>query len=618
MVCDIYGNHVAARPPAVYGIRTSDTCPGNAAPARYTRAHPPGGMAIWTVPTRRARNGEAVHWILRPPAGLIIGSVSVPHMYSHGIDNGSGWTGRLFWGGGSVRTFQGQSGWSSINSGGPGFRWPTAGTRYFGWRLACRERRCPEGGNQWLSLEFVEIHLRETRKPYLTAPDGLWQAKGWVRGWWTLHFYGDSPTGLCATESGLGTQAGPGSISVRNSAVWHQCAAPAVDQPVDTAQAGQGTLPLTIRAIDASGQSVTYTRTIEVDNQAPTVSVVGPRDASATAGTQYVKASATAGPSGVAGIACSVDRSPVHWYPTADASVPVAGVGVHHITCYSQSNARDSSGLRASSAPATWTMSIRSTSVSTVSFVRIANALRCVDRRERVRIPGHWTTAYHHRHRVRVWAPSQTRRVRVVHCHPRVVHRRVRRRGHWATKRIVLLPHKVAVSRLRVPFGKGATVKGWLGTSDGNALAGRTVKVLTAPDNGANHFTQAAVVRTSRNGVWTAHLGAGPSRLVVAQFAGGDKVQPSVSTPAHLVVPQAYSSGSSRTTLGGAGPSRSAVACVAATSHRRAKSSFSGWGGDTARPRWAISTPAETDISARRIPSTAGGARRLTRFGQRR
>jgi hypothetical protein len=539
MVCDIYGNHVAARPAAVPGIRTSERCPGNAAPASYTRSRPPGGMAIWTVAGTTVKGGQQVGWRLRPPAGLVISSVYIPHMYSRGINDKSGWRGGLFWKGGSggARTFNGESGWSSANSGGPSFNWPSGGTRSFGWRLGCRERRCRNGGNRWLTVELAELRVRETQRPRLTAPDGLWKATGWIRGWWALHFSGHSPTGLCALSAIVDGKTGPGSASERRPALWHQCAAPPVDQAIDTAQYGQGAMPLTITAVDAAGQSVSYTRMMQVDNQQPTVSLSGPRQASSAAGVQYVRATAAAGPSGVAGIVCSVDGAPNHWYPAASASIPVRGTGVHHVACYSQSNARDAAGKLATSAAQTWTMRIRSPSVSTLSLVRIAGALHCVHRRERVRIPGHWSTAYRHRHRVRVWVPAQTRRVRVVHCRPRVVHRRVRRHGHWIRKRIVLLPHRVDVKRLRVRFGDGARLTGWLGTPSGDALAGQRVRIMSSPANGSGNYRQVAVARTGPDGVWKAHLRPGPSRILVAAYKGSGKAEPSTSRPVHLVVP---------------------------------------------------------------------------------
>ncbi|MFL5822055.1 MAG: hypothetical protein ACJ764_01280, partial [Solirubrobacteraceae bacterium] len=463
MVCDIYGNHVAPQPRDTHGIHTTSRCPGNPARAHYSPARPPGGMAIWTLRHQTVKRGRGVHWTLTAPPGLRIASVDIPHMYSHGLDDGGGWGGALYWSGGSgsVRTFDGESSWSSANSGGARFEWPSRGTRYFGWRVRCRARRCTKGGDRWLTMELLELHVHETTRPHLIAPDGLWRAEGWIRGTWTLHLLGDSPSGLCATGSAINGEPGPGSIVKHNPAVWHQCDAPPVDQAVDTAQYGQGALPLTITTIDGAGASVSRTRTIHVDNQRPTVSLSGPRDASSSEGTQYVHATATAGPSGVKGIVCSLDHAPALWYPSPRAAVAVRGVGIHHLFCFSVNRARDAAGLPRTSVRADWTLSIRAPSVSTVSFVKVKGALRCHRQRERVRIPAHWVTAYHHGHPVRIRLRAQTRRIRVVRCHLRVVHRRVWRHGHWVRRRIVLLPHRVSVRHLHVHFGRGATISGW-------------------------------------------------------------------------------------------------------------------------------------------------------------
>jgi hypothetical protein len=168
--------------------------------------------------------------------------------------------------------------------------------------------------------------------------------------------------------------------------------------------------------------------------------------------------------------------------------------------------------------------------------VKVRDALRCSRQKERVRIPAHWVTAYHHGHRIRVRVPAQTRMVKVMRCHARVVYRRVRRHGHWVRRRIVLLPHRVSVKHLHVQFGRGATIFGWLGTTEGTALGGQPVRILAAPDNGSPHFRQIAVVRTASDGTWTARLPAGPSRLVKAAYGGGPKAEPSVSEPARLQV----------------------------------------------------------------------------------
>jgi hypothetical protein len=72
---------------------------------------------------------------------------------------------------------------------------------------------------------------------------------------------------------------------------------------------------------------------------------------------------------------------------------------------------------------------------------------------------------------------------------------------------------------------------------DGTALAGQTVRVLSAPDNGLGRFAQAAVTRTASNGGWSAELPAGPSRLVEAVYGGGATLEPNTSGQVHLLVP---------------------------------------------------------------------------------
>jgi hypothetical protein len=460
-------------------------------------------------------------------------------MYSHGIDDGTGWGGGFYWAGGSggASTFDGESGWSSGTTSGPSFSWPSGGTPYFGWQVVCGVSSCSNGGNQWLSVELLELNMQETSGPYLIAPDGLWQSSGWIRGAWTIHYYGDSPSGLCSMYATLNGQAIAGSSSAPDPAVWHQCSAPAIDQSVDTNQYGQGALPLTISAQDAAAQPVSYTKTVQVDNQTPTVSLSGPTDAPTTAGAQYITASAGAGPSGVAGISCSIDDAPPQWHATASVQLAVQGIGVHHVSCVSESNARDASGNPAASPPATWTLSIRAPSVSTVSFARVVDALRCKSRRERVRIPAHWVTATYHGHPVRTELPAQIRTIKVVHCHPRIVRRRVRVHGHWRAERAVVLPHAVLRSTRRLRPGAATTVSGWLGTTDGNALGGQTVQVLTAPNNGSRQFTQVAAVTTAADGSWSARVPPGPSRLVVAAYGGANTVEPALSAPARVIAP---------------------------------------------------------------------------------
>jgi len=497
-------------------------------------------MAIWTGANNTIPQGTAVQWTVTAPAGLTISSIYIPHMYSQGIDDGTGWGGGFYWQGGTagVPTFDGETSWSSAYTGSPTFSWPAGGTPYFGWQVVCGFSQCSNGGDQWLSLELLEVHVTETVGPALAAPDGLWQSSGWIRGTWPLHYGADSPSGVCQLSASLNGQALPGSSSAHSPALWHQCAAPAVDTPIDTSQFGNGSENLSLSALDAASNPAAVNKTVYIDNQTPTVSLSGPTDAPTTAGIQYVKATATAGPSGVAGISCSVDGAPTSWYPTPTAEIAVQGLGVHHISRTSENTARDTAGNAAFSSPATGTLSIRQPAFSTVSFERTVDAMRCSRVRERVRIPAHWVTAYSHGQAVQVKLRAQTRIVKVTRCHPRVIVRRVRVDGRWKTVRTVQLPHEALVTTKHVRSGQGATVSGWLGTSNGDALSNRSITVLTAPGDGTqSQFSPAATATTGGDGAWTARLPPGPSRVVVAEYGGDTTIEPAASAPVHLVVP---------------------------------------------------------------------------------
>jgi hypothetical protein len=463
-------------------------------------------------------------------------------MYSQGINDNEGWGGGFFWSGGSsnVNTFDGESGWSSQTTSGPSFTWPTGGTPYFGWQVVCGISSCSNGGYNWLSVELLELNVQETSGPQLSA-SGLWDASGWIRGTWTLQSSGDSPSGVCNLLATLGGQSLPGSTSAPNPAVWHQCAAPALNDAVDTSQFGDGSAQLVLGATDAANESAFLTKTVNIDNEQPSISLSGPTDAPSTAGTQYVTATAAAGPSGVAGISCSIDGAPSQWYAASTALVPVDGVGTHLVSCFSQNNAVDPSGTPATSPTSTWTLTIRSPSVSAVSFARVADALRCHAKWERVRVPARWVTATHGGHPIKVKLPPEVRRARVVHCHPRVITRRVRVHGHWRAVKAVVLPHEVLVRTEHARHNSGASVSGWLGTTDGNALRSQPVVILAAPDDGTGQLTQVATATTAANGTWRARIPPGPSRLIEAEYPGDATVEPSTSTSVHLIVPASVS-----------------------------------------------------------------------------
>jgi hypothetical protein len=515
---DVRGVHV--QPLRGTGVTTSLNCPG---------ATLPSGMSIEGF-QKNVKKGQAGNWQANAPSGLSIVAASIPakKMYSIHLNDGKGWGGGFYWAGGGVQTGDTTNSLnvSGLNSG------------YFGLRFVCGLNACDGATNPGqLTVEQISLQATETQGPWFSAPNGLWQSSGWIRGNWPLNFSGDSPSGICALAATFNGSVLNGPTSPRNTAVWHQCSAPAFSQTVSTTAYGQGPLGLTLSEIDAAGVPASVSKTVYVDNSSPSITLAGPQDAPSTAGVQYITATGSAGPAGVAGVSCSLDGAPSQWYPSASARVAVQGIGVHQLTCSSANTARDAAGNPDWSSPATWTLSIRQPSVSTMSFARVVDALRCKKAHERVHVPAHWVKARYHGQTVRIRLPAQTRRITVEHCHPQVLRRRVRVHGRWRIARKVVLPHTVRVSTKRIRHGAATTVSGWLGTPQGNALAGQPVRIMTAAANGQNHFRQADIVTTLADGSWSARLPAGPSRIVQAVYAGAPTIEPAVSGLTHLIVP---------------------------------------------------------------------------------
>ena len=530
ITCGPYANHVFQHA-AAFGISTGGTCP-----------NPPysgGGLEVWSngndIPA-----GSRADWQATAPSGLAIVGASVPNgsLVSTGVDDGEGYGGGFYWAGGGAGTYDGEP---SIGVG-PFF------SNYFGFQLVCGVSTCTTGLSHLLVGE-ITLYVQETTGPTLVSPDGVWQSSGWVRGDWTLHLYGDSPSGLCGLGASISGQSVASSSSSQDPSVWHQCSAPGISQTIHTWQYGEGSMPLTLSALDAAGVPVSYTKTIYVDNSQPSVAMSGPTDAPSTAGVQYVTATGGGSPSGIDGLSCSVDGAPAQWYPGASAEVPVSGVGAHSVRCSAANNAVDQAGNHGWSDPASWSVKIGEPTVSGISFGNVVDALRCARVKERVTVPARWVTVRHGHKLVKVRRPAHTKLVKVMRCHPRTTLRRVtvwvtvRRQGRKVRvkrtelERVVLTPHVVNSTSRRVPYGHGTTVNGWLGTDAGIALGGQTVSVLTAPDNGLGQFTAATTVTTVANGSWSASLPPGPSRLVEAVYGGSPTTEPSSSPDVLMAVP---------------------------------------------------------------------------------
>jgi len=521
-------------------IFTPSTAPGTRVYDHCSSGH---GLDLNAPGTVSA--GQGVRWQANAPAGLRIVVAYVPpgEMATSTVANGTGYGGGFYWSGGRQDFTDNQSRFGAL-----GFS-----SNYFGFDLLCGFRVC-RGGQAGPDVQVHDIGLQvqEIQGPALSAGAGLWQSSGWVRSDWPLSFTGDSPSGVCALSASLDGQPVGGAQFPLNDTVWHQCAATGLATTVHTSQFPNGAASLTLHGSDAAQVSTPdsfTTRTIYTDNQLPSVSFAGPSDASAAAGTQFVTVNGAAGPSGVSAVGCSLDGAPYQSYAQASVQVPVSGVGIHHLTCSAANSARDAAGQVATSAPQTWTLSIREPTVGVLSFSRLVNALRCHRVTARVSRPGRVVLVHRGHKVVAVHRRRHSRLERVERCRPRVVLRRVTsvvtvRRHHKLVKvkrtrtvRVVLVPHVVGERVKRVPYGHATTVGGWLGTTAGTGLGGQPVQLLTAPDNGQHAFTALSTVTTAPNGFWSVHLPAGPSRLVIAVYHGGLLTEPDFSGLVRVVVP---------------------------------------------------------------------------------
>jgi hypothetical protein len=526
-VCGSYANNVFVSS-TVPGITTTGRCP--------TPSYNGGGFGLFNSGT--TTRGKSGRWQTAAPAGLELLGATASQLVSVGVNDGADYGGGFYWAGGGTGTND-----RSPSTMGMVFPAPSS---YFGVQLVCGRSTCTQPAQ--IAIGAFSLYVRETSGPGFNAPSGLWQTGGWIRGTWPVDASADSPSGVCSLSATLNGQLIDTSTSGQNVSTWHQCAAPAINQPVDTSRYGQGPLTLTLGATDAAIVPASISKTVYVDNSTPFVTLSGPVDAPSTAGTQYITATAGGGPSGIDNIVCTVDGGPAQTFSGSTAQVPVSGIGPHTVSCVTSDNAVDPSGAHGQSPAATWSLKIGQPTELGIAFDKLVG-LSCHQARVRVTIRGHWVTVRRHGRLVKVRTRTHTKVERAMRCHPRTVLRRtivwvrVRRHGHILRLkrarlvRVVMQPHVVAQTARVVAFGHGTTVDGWLGTSAGTALGGQAVQVLTAPDNGSGAFTTAATVTTTAAGTWHATLPAGPSRIVEAVYGGSSTTESSSSGQVKVLVP---------------------------------------------------------------------------------
>ncbi len=445
-----------------------------------TSNHCPQGGSFQILPSGVPKRGESVRWQTTTPASIkIVHAVTPVNEVLIDPDSGDGFNASFYWDGGSQTIWAVNNCCGGMYYGAGINRW-LGPSRSFGWEVRCVVASCGQP-LQILDVRGVDLVADDDTPPRLVASGGnnVWYQSGrWIRGsGWPASFVAYDDSGICAMQAIVDGRPIPGpSAQTRNTHSWTQCPTPqTMGLTIDTTQYPDGSVPLTLSAADAASPAnvSSPSETLHVDNTPVGLSLTGPTDALSTAGTQYVTATATAGLSGVAGMDCSVDGSPYEWNVGTSAQIPVQGIGEHTVRCYAVNRAFNVYGVPANSPLESWSLSIRQPTIVSASFAKLVDALKCTRVTRQVTIPARWVTVVRHRKTVKVRRPAHKHKVRQTECRVRLEPRRERVDGHWRLVRVPVFPHVVSETTERVGFGKKTTVSGWLGLTNGTALAGQ-------------------------------------------------------------------------------------------------------------------------------------------------
>lgn len=480
-------------------------------------------------------NGDYAKWATNSPSQVTITHVSISSSMVLINPNGhtAGYWSKYLWTGGSSAISAGKNCCGGMDYGSGLNR--GLDTHWFAFRIECDSNRCGGVSGQVLDIKGIKLTAVDNTPPSISPDETTTnianKAGQWIRGTWDASFSANADDGVCRTAVLVnGTVVARGTSYTPHTGSWTQCGEGAgklggsgvnpVSHTIDTTALANGPLTVEYAALDAASPANVATASyhVKVDNSPVTVSLSGPTQAvTTTSGPQPVTAYATAGPSGISAIWCSVDGAHPTVHHASSATVEVSRPGLNRVSCWARNNAVSSTGAPATSPLETWTVDIRQPSVSLISLLHATNGLRCKRKELRIHVRARWATERVHGHSVRVWVPAQTRRVKVEHCHPRL--------------------HRLRRSYARLRFGARPAVSGWLGRPNGDALGGQTVQVFAAPANGSGRFKLLRTVRTAANGTWTTHLRAGPSRLIEAIYSGDNQSAPAISNTARVNIP---------------------------------------------------------------------------------
>jgi hypothetical protein len=327
--------------------------------------------------------GYGANWTANSPSPAIsiVGAYTpVNTVFVDCYLHSDGFTTEYFWSTGT-QAIDHVNGCDSSGVGfGTGIDTSFAPSSYFGWGAGCwlaSSCSSSSGVGAVLGVQGIRLTAEENTGPSVTADgaNNLWYQNGnwWIRGGgWPVTFTASDPSGVCGTDLLINGQFTPIDLtndSSPDTSSFTQCwPTDTATGTFDTTANPDGPLSIMYAANNAAGVVTNPSETVQVDNTPISLALSTPNDSDPNAWVNHVVnaiASATAGPSGVAGTGCSTNDGASYDYPAG--GITLDGTGVWKVSCFSWNNSYDVNGQLARSSTQTVTVHIDETP-PTVAF----------------------------------------------------------------------------------------------------------------------------------------------------------------------------------------------------------------------------------------------------------
>ena len=301
--------------------------------------------------------GKNAFWMTTAPPGITINSAWTANGDVAATAFPSGLVAGDFWKSNTTGAYGG----STLASGQHWFNTGLEGTsninsQIYGIQVVCihsaSQGPCGQSVDSALTVSGIELSGTETSAPAVTGIGSLlkggqfvWNPPG--DSWW-VSVNASDVSGACNMWAYLDSTLVQAPPQPRDTTVWQQCPDPGswgflVD--THTYAPGAGTLTVQLNATNAAGVAGSTSDILHVDNDPVGVLLSAPGDPNPSRWLNHavtVDAMPTAGPSGLGGMNCSVDRASARSYPAAGLSIN--GDGVHTVSCTAWNKAVDPQG----------------------------------------------------------------------------------------------------------------------------------------------------------------------------------------------------------------------------------------------------------------------------------